>query len=213
MPRILAPNHSIHRRSSYGSRTSLASEPPIRRSSLTGGYQNPAYQSAFSLRRSDGASGGKKSHSKHVQEQSKQNAVWEQGPPSPSPSPTSLYSIQTKSTATTSQSSSISTLPSTNTSSAGLAAALSLMMQRRGSGGGARATNNGRQVHPKAQSVPCSPNPPTDLASSFDLNCKINEEPDCWGQFVDVQSADEAMDRRSRVLRRYPGAPLSFPRY
>lgn len=211
MPRILAPNHSFHRRSSYGSRTSLTSEPPIRRSSLTGGYQNPAYQSAFSLRRSDGASGGKKSHSKHVQEQSnKQNAVWEEGP-SPSPSPTSLFSIQTKSTAATSQSSSISTLPSTNTSSTGLAAALSLMMQQRGSGGG--ATNKGRQVHPKAQSVPCSPNPPTDLASSFDLNCKIKEEPDCWGQFVDVQSADEAMDRRIRVLRRYPGAPLSFPRF
>lgn len=211
MPRILAPNHSFHRRSSYGSRTSLTSEPPIRRSSLTGGHQNPAYQSAFSLRCSDDASGGKKSHSKRFKEQSnKQNAVWEQGP-SPSPSPTSLFSIQTKSTATTSQSSSISTLPSTNTSSTGLAAALSLMMRQRGSGGG--ATNNGRQVHPKAQSVPCSPNPPTELASSFDLNCEIKEEPDCWGQFVDVQSADEAMDRRSRVLRRYPGAPLSFPRY
>jgi hypothetical protein len=210
MPRILAPNHSFHRRSSYGSRTSLTSEPPSRRSSLTGGHHNPVYQSACSLRRSEGASGGTKSHSKHFQEQSKQNAEWEQGP-SPSPSPTSLFSIQTKSTATTSQSSSISTLPSTNTSSTGLAAALSLMMQQRGSGGA--ATNNGRQVHPKAQSVPCSPNPPTDLASSFDLNCKIKEEPDCWGQFVDVQSADEAMDRRSRVMRRYPGAPLSFPRY
>ena len=233
MPRILAPNQSFQRRSTSrasltsSSRTSLNSEPPLRRSSLssTRGYQNPTYESAFSLRRSCNNGPGKrrqtfdafdaKCHSNGVTQQTtKQNAVWElQGP---SPSPTSFSkdspSVQTESTATSSQFSSIATLPSTNgTSSTGLAAALTLMMQQKG--GSAPNGRHGRQGHPLAQSVPCSPNPPSTLAWPFDPNCKIVEEPDCWGQFVDVQSKDEDLNRRSRVMRRYPGAPLSFPRY
>ena len=220
MPRILAPNksfqrrgsqHSLSSRASRSSRTSLHSEPPLRRSSLPSrGYQNAAYESAFSLRR-EGASRRQSVdlYNGHTNNVTQQNAQWDFQESRQNPKSLSKESLNTTaSTQASSQSSSISTLPSKiGTSASGLAAAFALLMkQKAGTGGVAPNTR------PEPQSVPCSPNPPTTLASSFDPTCMIKEEPDCWGQFVDVQSATEDLEKRSRVIRRYPGAPQSLPR-
>jgi len=212
MPRILAPNHSsFHRRGSQhslSSRSSLNSEPPLRRSSLTStrGYQNTAYESAFSLRRT----GPQRRqtfdvcNTNDITQQTKKNAEWETRQPPKTYSKDSLHTIAT--TQPSSQNSSISTLPSTNgTSSSGLAAAFALLMQQKASGGGFP-----NRLEP--QSAPCSPKSASNLVSSFVPYHIIKEEPDCWGQFVDVQSKDEDLNKRSRVVRRYPGAPHSLPR-
>jgi hypothetical protein len=217
MPRILAPNHSFQRRGSQhslSSRTSLNSEPPLRRSSLTStrGYKNAAYESAFSLSRQFGGTPHRQTfdvyrNTNDITQQSKQNAEWETRL---TPKTFSKDSFNT--TATTqasSQCSSISTLPSTNeTSSSGLAAAFALMMQQKAGGGGGGVPN--RRYEP--QSAPCSPKAASSNVSSFVPYHIIKEEPDSWGQFVDVQSKDEDLNKRSRVVRRYPGAPHSLPR-
>lgn len=217
MPRILAPNQSFHRRGSqhsFSSRTSLNSEPPRRRSSLGRGYQNAAYESAFSLRRK----GHSRRHTSYdvyegrnndVTQQSRGNAQWDLKDPRQTHRTLSKESLNTtESTQASSQSSSDSTLPTIiATSASGLAAAFALLMQQK-AGVGA-ATNKSSE----SQSVPCSPNPPPKPTSTSMSSCMIREEPDCWGQFVDVQSAAEDLERRSRVIRRYPGAPNSLPRY
>ena len=229
MPRILAPSHSFHRRGSQhslssrvsrSSRTSLNSEPPLGRNSLSSrGYQNAAYESAFSLRRKGDARRQTSydvynARNNEVTQQAKQNAQWDLQDPRQTPSKTlSKESLNTTaSTQASSQSSSESILPNNiiGTSASGLAAAFALLMQQK----------TGRAApkrQPEPQSVPCSPNPPSTLtstlSSSFDPYCMIKEEPDCWGQFVDVQSAAEDLERRSRVIRRRPGAPNSLPRY
>lgn len=224
MPRILAPNQSFQRRGSqhsFSSRTSLNSEPPLRRNSLTRGYQHAAYESAFSLRRKGDSHRHRISYHVHdgrkhdVTQQVKQNAQWDLQDPRQIPHKTlSKESFNTAaSTQASSQSSSDSTLPSTiATSASGLAAAFALLMQQK-AGVGA-ATNKSSE----SQSVPCSPNPPSKPTSTFSSSLDpyhnmIREEPDCWGQFVDVQAAAEDLERRSRVIRRYPGAPNSLPRY
>lgn len=218
MPRILAPNHSFQRRGSqhsFSSRTSLNSELPLRRSSLTTrGYQSAAYESTFSLMRKgptrrqtvDVFNG----HSNNVTQRTNQNAEWDLQGTRQRPKTLSKDSLNTtESTQASSQSSSISTLNGTSangTSSSDLTAAFALLMQQKTRGGG---IPNRRS---ESQSVPCSPNPPSTLVSSFTPYCIIKEEPDCWGQFVDVQSKDEDLEKRSRVMRRYPGAPHSLPR-
>ncbi len=218
MPRILAPNQSFHRRGSqhsFSSRTSLNGEPPRRRSSLGRGYQNAAYESAFSLRRK----GHSRRHTSYdvyegrnndVTQQSRGNAQWDLKDPRQTHRTLSKESLNTtESTQASSQSSSDSTLPTIiATSASGLAAAFALLMQQKAGVVGA-ATNKSSE----SQSVPCSPNPPPKPTSTFMSSCMIREEPDCWGQFVDVQSAAEDLERRSRVIRRYPGAPNSLPRY
>mmetsp|Transcript_6834 Transcript_6834/g.14257 ORF Transcript_6834/g.14257 Transcript_6834/m.14257 type:complete len:229 (+) Transcript_6834:115-801(+) len=226
MPRILAPNHSFQRRGSQHSlssrasrtsRSSLQSEPPLRRSSLSSrGYQNAAYESAFSLRRKGptrrDSYGVYNGHTNNGTQQTKENAQWDLQVPRQTPKTLSKESLNTTaSTQASSQSSSISTLPSTNeTSASGLAAAFALMMQQKAGGAVGVGTAPKRRSEP--QSVPSSPHPTSTISSSFDPYCMIKEEPDCWGQFVDVQSATEDLERRSRVVRRFPGAPQSLPR-
>lgn len=222
MPRILAPNQSFHRRgsqNSFSSRSSLNSEPPLRRNSLTSrGYQNAAYESAFSLRRK----GYERRHTSYdvhdgrnndVTQQSRENAQWTLQDPRQTHRTFSKESLNTtESTQASSQSSSDSTLPTIiATSASGLAAAFTLLMQQKAGIGAAP------NKQPESQSVSCLPNPTSKpsstMSSSFDPRRMIKEEPDCWGQFVDVQSATEDLERRSRVIRRYPGAPNSLPRY
>ncbi len=218
MPRILAPNQSFHRRGSqhsFSSRTSLNIEPPRRRSSLGRGYQNAAYESAFSLRRKGHAHRRQASYDVYdgrnndVTQKSRENAQWDLQDPRQTHKTLSKESLNTtESTQAPSQSSSDSTLPAIiATSASGLAAAFALLMQQK-AGVGADANKSS-----ESQSVPCSPNPPSKPTSTFMSSCMIREEPDCWGQFVDVQSAAEDLERRSRVIRRYPGAPNSLPRY
>lgn len=215
MPRILAPNQSIQRRGSQhslssrasrSSRTSLHNEPQRRGSLPSRGYQNAAYESAFSLRRIDASRRQSLDpYNGHSINGTQQNAQWELQDPRKTLSKESLNTCA--STQSSSQSSSISTLPSVKgTSASGLAAAFALLMKQKTGSGVAPNTR------PELQSVPSSPNPPSTLASSFDPACMIKEEPDCWGQFVDVQSVTEDLEKRSRVIRRYPGAPQSLPR-
>lgn len=207
MPRILAPNQSFHRRgsqhnlSSRASRSSLHSEPPLRRSSLPSqGYRNASYESAFSLRR-EGASRRQTldHYNAHSNDVTQQNAQWDLQEPRQTPKTLSKESLNTTaSTQASSQGSSISTLPSNiGTSASGLAAAFAMLMKQKAGNG----------VAPNTLSEPQST-----LPSSFGPTCMIKEEPDCWGQFVDVQSATEDLEKRSRVIRRYPGAPQSLPR-
>lgn len=213
MPRILAPNHSFHRRCSqrsHSSRSSLNSETR-RRSSLTSrGFDNVSYESTPSHRRRVSSQRQILTGQVNSVNHSKVNADWDLQEPRQISKPMSKDSLHTNaSTAQTSSlSSSISTLPSTNngTSASGIAAAFALLMQHKTRAG----VGPDKPTEPK--SVPCSPHADSTSSSSFVPTFIPKEEPDCWGQFVDVQSAIDEFDKRSRVVRRYPGAPHSLPR-
>lgn len=200
MPRILTPNHSFQRRGSFNSsRTSLAGQPPLRRGSLTTTiHQKAAYESAFSLRCQGSLRRQTVDSSDGKVHRTSQNAVWElQGPPSQTAlSKDSVHPTES----TSSQFSSNSTLPSTNRASF---TGLAVVMQQKVAG----APNSRSSI---SQSAPCSPNSVSSLTSSFYAYSRI-EKTDSWGQFIDVQSKDEDLDRRIRVMRRYHGAPHSMP--